>query len=94
MHPVAYHHHQAATLAVQARSKEHEAQFAATSAELEALKGKQKALEARNLLLEKLVSINKQQQQQQPRMEDYVSSQVLRQCGLTSGVNCICLCHL
>ena len=93
MHPVAYHHHQAASSAVQARSKEHEAQFAATTAELEALKGKQKALEARNLLLEKLVSINKQQQQQ-PRMEDYVSSQVLRHCGLTSGMNRICFCHL
>ena len=50
-------------LLLQARSKEIEAQFAATTAELEALKTKQKALEARNLLLEKLVQFNKRQQQ-------------------------------
>lgn len=50
-------------LLLQARSKDIETQFAATTAELEALKTKQKALEARNLLLEKLVRFNKKQQQ-------------------------------
>lgn len=47
-------------IAWQVRSHEIEAEFAATTAELRELKTKQKALEARNLLLEKLVKLNKQ----------------------------------
>lgn len=49
--------------ALQVRSQDLEVQFAATTAELQQLKGKQKTLEARNLLLEKLVQLSKQQQQ-------------------------------
>lgn len=43
------------------RSQELEVQFSATTAELQELKSKQKTLEARNLLLEKLVQLSKQQ---------------------------------
>lgn len=50
-------------VSLQVRSQELEVQFAATTAELQDLKSKQKTLEARNLLLEKLVQLSKQQQQ-------------------------------
>lgn len=53
----------------QVRSQELEAQYAATTAELQELSGKHKALEARNLLLEKLVQLNKQHQQPEPTAE-------------------------
>ena len=52
---------------MQVRSQELESQFAATTAELEELSRKHKALESRNLLLERLVQLNKEQQQQQPQ---------------------------
>ena len=50
-------------LVLQARSQELEVQFASTTAELKELKAKQKALESRNILLERMVQLNKQHQQ-------------------------------
>ena len=49
-----------------ARAEGAEAQLAVTYAELQELQNKQKALQARNSLLEKIVQLEKPQQQQQP----------------------------
>ena len=49
-------------LFLQLKSQELSIQFAETSRQLEELKAKQKALEERNTLLEKLMLLNQQQQ--------------------------------
>lgn len=81
---------------LQVRSQDLEVQFAATTAELQQLKGKQKTLEARNLLLEKLVQLSKQQQQPASDLaaQSNVSSfpDVIGQCGLSSTQQLICAC--
>jgi len=51
------------------KSQTLEAEFAETKAQLEELKGRQKQLEIRNTLLEKVTQFN-QQQPQQPPLED------------------------
>ena len=76
---------------LQVRSQDLEVQFAATTAELQQLKGKQKTLEARNLLLEKLVQLSKQQQQPASDLaaQSNVSSfpDVVGQCALRQHSN-------
>lgn len=57
---------------MQAKSKDTEFELAKQRAELEELRQKQSRLEARNVLLERLTSINHQQQQQQYAAMDQV----------------------
>ena len=56
-------------LSVQVKSQTLEAELAETKAQLDELKGRQKQLEIRNTLLEKVTQFN-QQQPQQPPVED------------------------
>ena len=83
----------------QVRSQELEAQYAATTAELQELSGKHKALEARNLLLEKLVQLNKQHQQPEPSAvsrDDVRIGDTLEIClfivTLSQAISCLFCC--
>ena len=63
-----------------AREEGAEAQLAVSSAELQDLLSKQKGLEARNALLEKIVQLGPKQQQQQPKSDAVCSPSVSTLC--------------
>ena len=63
-----------------AREEGAEAQLAVSSAELQDLLCKQKGLEARNALLEKIVQLSPKQQQQQPKSDAVCSTSVSTLC--------------